>query len=147
MSMAGLEIDAGRLVRRALAAAVLACLAAPAQAATLSFEIDEFSGDAASVRITLDDAAADGRLALTVSVLSGLADIRGVFFDVADDSLLAGLQVLGGAVTQVAFGDVIDLGNGANLNGRRSPCPCDVGASRSGPRASAATTTRALRSR
>ncbi len=127
MSISRQSGHAGRRMRRALGAAVLLGLAAPAKAATLSFTIDEFSGDAADVRITLDDGAADGTLALTVAVLSGLADIRGIFFDVADDSVQAGLQVLGSAVSEVAFGHVIDLGNGANLNGRSSPCPCDVG--------------------
>lgn len=118
---------AGRWMPRALCAALFVVFAGSAQAATLSFEIDEFSGDPASVRITLDDGAGDGSLSLTVSVLDALADIRGVFFDVSDASALPGLQILGGAVTEVAFGDVIELGNGANVRGGNSPCPCDVG--------------------
>jgi hypothetical protein len=127
MSISTLPARAGCRLRRALATALLVGLSAPAHAATLSFVIDEFSGDPAEALVTLDDGAADGSIALTVTALSVLADIRGIFFDVADDSVVAGLQILGGAVTEVAFGDVIDLRHGANVKGSHSPCPCDVG--------------------
>jgi hypothetical protein len=35
--------------------------------------------------------------------------------------------VIGDDVTDFATGGVINLGNGANLNGGGTPCPCDIG--------------------
>lgn len=69
----------------------------------------------------------DGDLRFTVSVLGdgGLtADLRGIFFQLADESLLNGLTLTddSGAVTEFrALADgVIDLGQGANLQGAAS---------------------------
>lgn len=48
-----------------------------------------------------------------------VGDLRGLFFDLNDASLLSTLSVSGAAVTKSAFGDdaVINLGNGVNMNG------------------------------
>jgi hypothetical protein len=48
-----------------------------------------------------------------------IGDLRGLFFDVRDPSLLSHLSVSGSQVTDQQFGDekVIDLGNGANMQG------------------------------
>ncbi len=118
-----------KLCIRILAASIVALLSStPGLAATLSFTLDPFTGDDSEARVTLDDAAAGaGNIQISVEVTTGVADIRGILFDLADDSLLAGLVVSGGDVTDVAFGSVIDLGNGANLRGGGTPCPCDVG--------------------
>ena len=44
-----------------------------------------------------------------------------------DDSLLAGLSVVGADVTDFQVGGVTGVGPGNNLNGGGSPCPCDIG--------------------
>jgi len=75
---------------------------------------------------------ADGNLDFTVDVLGTAkhaADLRGLFFHLADESGLAGLKILGGdgliTGTQIKPKGVIDLGNGNNLHGAANPF--DVG--------------------
>jgi hypothetical protein len=72
----------------------------------------------------------DGALQFIVTVLEGdglTGDLRGLFFDVNDPSKLAGLVVTedGGDVTEYQTGNVINLGNGANMSG--AAAPFDVG--------------------
>lgn len=64
----------------------------------------------------------DGDLVVTVSVLTDggdIGDIRGLFFDVADESLLSGLDATGADITGDKFrADRVDnLGKGANVKG------------------------------
>jgi hypothetical protein len=75
---------------------------------------------------------ADGNLDFTVDVLGTAkhaADLRGLFFHLADESDLAGLKIIGGdgliTGTQIRANGVIDLGNGNNLHGAANPF--DVG--------------------
>ena len=75
---------------------------------------------------------ADGNLDFTVDVLGTAkhaADLRGLFFHLADESDLAGLKIIGGdgliTGTQIKANGVIDLGNGNNLHGAANPF--DVG--------------------
>jgi hypothetical protein len=74
----------------------------------------------------------NGNLDFTVDVPGSaihVADLRGLFFQIFDESDLAGLKILGGdgliTGTQIKPNGVIDLGNGNNLNGAASPF--DVG--------------------
>src|SRR5688572_16027740 len=72
----------------------------------------------------------NGSLEFIVTVLDGsglTADLRGLFFNLNDVSKLAGLTVTGdgGAVTEYSTGEVINLGNGANMLGAADPF--DVG--------------------
>jgi hypothetical protein len=111
--------------------AMLAVLlfAGPALGTTIESLLEPFTGGHASVLVTVSDedaSLADGELLVTVEVLDGGA-IRGVFLDLADDSLLGGIEVDGDYVTDVQTGSVINLGGGSNLNGGGSPCPCDLG--------------------
>ena len=80
------------------------------------------------MKITLDDAGAGpGEILLGVEILSGQAgDLRGIFLNLSDDSLLDGIEVTGPDVEGVERFDVVDLGHGANLHGGGSPCPCDL---------------------
>lgn len=103
----------------------LLSLAPGARAAMLETLITPFTGDDVSVRILLEEVGGD--IVFTVSVEDGVGDLRGVFFNVSDDDLLATLQVSGVDVTGFETGAVSDLGEGANLNGGGTPCPCDVG--------------------
>lgn len=69
-----------------------------------------------------------GGLNFTVNVINTSklsADLRGLFFNFNSDSKLSGLAVTGGHVTGFNTNNVIDLGNGANMQGAASPF--DVG--------------------
>ena len=86
-----------------------------------------FTGTDAEVRIELTEEGGDIRVTATVTL--GLADLRAVYLDIADDALLDGLSADGEWVTDSEFAanGVIDLGQGSNLHGGGSPCPCDIG--------------------
>jgi hypothetical protein len=101
----------------------------PASAAVIEVVATTFTGDPMAVRITFDDAGADaGEVWIGVEVEGGYqGDLRGLFLNLADDSLLAGLEVEGPYVTNVEKFDVSNVGRGANLHGGGSPCPCDLG--------------------
>ena len=96
-------------------------LAGPMQTITLD-GTDNFGSDDIAVKITIEDIGDD--LKFTVDVLApqptdNIADLRGVFFDITNDALLPGLSASGADVTDSQFSanNVINLGNGANLNG------------------------------
>lgn len=70
----------------------------------------------------------DGKINFVVDVLNTsliTGDLRGLFFNVVDDGKLTGLTAAGPKVTELDTGDVIDLGNGANMQG--AALPFDVG--------------------
>lgn len=71
-----------------------------------------------------------GKLSFNVSLneSENVGDLRGLFFDVADGSLIGGLSASGPNLTDQLFDDdtVRDLGNGANVNGLATS-PFDVG--------------------
>jgi hypothetical protein len=103
-------------------------VSAPALASRIETILEPFAGSDSLVLVALEDDPGTGQILLSVEVLEGLADIRGVFFDMADDSLLAGLQVTGDWVTSFRSSrGIIKEGGGNNLNGGGGPCPCDVG--------------------
>ena len=70
-----------------------------------------------------------GDITVTLTVLDGIADLRGFFLDIGDFSLFDGLEVRGDDVTGFTLDDddVINLKHGVNLNGGGSPCPCPHG--------------------
>ncbi|MBW2316904.1 MAG: PEP-CTERM sorting domain-containing protein [Deltaproteobacteria bacterium] len=106
----------------------LTFLGGSANAATLVATLSDMGGDV-EFQITFDDAAVGaGEIQVTVEVTLGEADLRGLFLDIADDSLLSGLSAVGADVTNTIFAasSVIDLGQGANVQGD-GPCPCDIG--------------------
>jgi hypothetical protein len=93
----------------ATAVVILSSAFAPANAASMNFTINDFTGADTQVKFTLDDAiAGSGKVQFKVDYLSTgsntIADIRGVFFNILDDSLLSGLQVVGTDVTASQFG-------------------------------------------
>ncbi|MFQ4143215.1 hypothetical protein [Chlorogloeopsis sp. ULAP02] len=103
-----------------------AAIFAPANAASLSFTIDDFTGSDTRVKFTLDDQiAGSGKVQFKVDYLATgsntIADIRGIFFNILDDSLLSGMQVVGTDVTASKFGPagtVTSVGSSSNnLNG------------------------------
>lgn len=111
-------------------ALLLGLLPGLAGAATIEATATAFTGDPISVGVTIDDGVEAGHLVITLEVEDGAAgDLRGFFANVADESLLAGLSVSGDHVTGSVFAAdaVINLGQGSNLNGGGTPCPCDLG--------------------
>jgi len=107
----------------------------PAAAASLTFNTVNFTGDLLKVNYILDDIAAGaGKIQFKVDVVTdstykNIADLRGVFFNIGDDSLLSDLMVTGSDVTTSVFGPagtVQTVGN-ANLNGDGNTHLFDVG--------------------
>ncbi|MEH2384726.1 MAG: hypothetical protein V7K14_02795 [Nostoc sp.] len=99
---------------------------APAKAASMNFTINDFTGADTQVKFTLDDTiAGSGKVQFKVDYLSTgsnkIADLRGVFFNILDDTLLSGLQVTGTDITASKFGPagtVDSVGSSSNnLNG------------------------------
>lgn len=95
----------------------------PASAASVTFNVSSaLSNDStpASVNLTLDDTAAGaGKVQFKVNVVRNpnIADIRGVFFNILDNSLLRDLKITGANVTQfAATGSINRLGQGNNIN-------------------------------
>ncbi|MGF1523533.1 MAG: DUF4114 domain-containing protein [Leptolyngbyaceae cyanobacterium] len=83
----------------------------------LVFNISNFTGDEAEVQLTLVEE--NGDIRVTTEVINPLGDLRGIFFNITDNSLLANLTVTGDNVTESQFGPantVSDLGQGANIN-------------------------------
>lgn len=125
--------DARRAVEGCLVAALLLFVqlsGGSAAAATIEALATPFTGDDSTVRVVLDDAAADpGQIHVTLEVVEGVADLRGVFFDLdIDDLYLSGLSAIESPyVTSFDYASVINLGHGSNLQGGGSPCPCDFG--------------------
>lgn len=88
--------------------------------ATMTFQINDASTESniPAVWVTITENA-DGTLTFNVTQQGGIiGDLRGVFFDVADESILKSL-VVAAASTDIRIGDdsIKDLGDGANMNG------------------------------
>lgn len=89
-----------------------------------------FTGDPLTVSVKIDDETTAGSLTITLEVQEGsLADLRGFFAQVSDESLLAGMMVTGSEISAASFdaNNVVRVGGGNNVNGGGSPCPCDLG--------------------
>lgn len=112
--------------------AVVWLQAAAAAAASITFSIEEFIGGDAEVTFTLEeigdyDGNGTNDLLVTAEVTLGSDDLRGIFFDVADDSLLAGLSIEGVGANLKNSSPIINVGPGANLFGGGKPVYFDVG--------------------
>lgn len=88
--------------------------------ATMTFQINDSStgGTNPAVWVSVTENT-DGTLTFNVTQEGGvIGDLRGLFFDVADESILSSLKVIA-ASTDVRIGDdsIKDLGDGANMNG------------------------------
>ncbi len=112
-------------MRRFLAVvAALAATCGGAHAAIITYNASPYTGDPATAQVTFKDGAdsVGGAGTVTVSInLTGgtIADIRGLFLNVANSTLLSGMSVSGADVTDWQFGpanSVNNLGGGANSN-------------------------------
>ncbi|MGJ3247729.1 MAG: hypothetical protein ACFE0I_16840 [Elainellaceae cyanobacterium] len=103
----------------ALSCVVAASSLMPARAASLSFDVYSFTGDSAKAKITLTEVGEGVKFAVDVVPSPNIGDLRGVFFNIADDSLLSGLSITGLnlGTTQFNASSVINLGGGATLSG------------------------------
>ena len=97
-----------------------ALVAVSANALLITLDDNTNSGEPSEVQVTVDQSG--DNLKFTVDVVStntgNIGDLRGLFFQIADESLLSGLSVTGVDVTDFQFNAnaVNDLGNGANIN-------------------------------
>lgn len=104
------------------ACAAIAFAGGAAQAASVMFNIEEFTtGADFDVKITLEDVGTDVKVSVdVVSTNTGnIGDLRGVFFHINDESLVSGLSASGTDLTEQAFdaNNVDELGGGASLSG------------------------------
>ncbi|MDJ0619255.1 MAG: PEP-CTERM sorting domain-containing protein [Calothrix sp. MO_192.B10] len=100
-----------------------------ANAASISGSVSPFTGDPAKVDLLVQDITGGVQVTATVDQSVSIADIRGIWFDISDNSLVGSLSIAGSDVTQVQqiVNGVNNLGGGANLNGGGTFAPYDVG--------------------
>jgi hypothetical protein len=117
------------LTRGLLAAAFVALLfPRPAAGITAQLTLREFTGDDALVIITLDDAGGIITGNVQVQTDPNIGDLRALFLQVIDESILPGLTISGPWVSEFVTGDDnIESVGGANVNGGGSPGPFEVG--------------------
>ncbi len=106
--------------------------AGTASATQLQATASTFAGTPLQVSLKVDDAVVPGDLVITLEVAgpaSTVADLRGFFVHVANESLLSGLSVTGPNVTGSSFlaNAVTSVGSGNNLYGGGSNSPFDIG--------------------
>ncbi len=106
----------------------IACFLAPMTAtqAGIMFNVNQqFGSDALDTIVLVEQQTNALKFTLTVddSITGNIGDLRGIFFHVADESLLSGLTAAGLDVTDQAYSanSVSNLGNGANVNGSLNP--------------------------
>ncbi|MEQ8973719.1 MAG: PEP-CTERM sorting domain-containing protein [Coleofasciculus sp. C1-SOL-03] len=105
----------------------------PADAAFVTFSATPFTGNDAEVDFLLEEVGNDVKFTVTVdSNVNGGGDLRGVWFDIANDSLLdLDIDKMGSNIPEIQqnAGSVSDLGGDANLNGGgpNNPGNFDIG--------------------
>lgn len=107
----------------------LVAFASVASAATISAPLSSTYGPSLTGSITIDDGADPGNLVITATVDAASGDVRGVLAQVANESLLDGLSIIGASKRAVRF-DANDVGKSGKSNGlgrSGSACPCDFG--------------------
>ena len=115
--------------------ALLSSAMNPANAASTSFSVNDFTNNGSTTEglFTLEDNG-NGGVQFTLDAGSyQAADIRGIWFNIDDASLLSGLNISGANITDQAIGDnsVTTVGgNSNNLNGGGGQAnPFDIGLS------------------
>jgi hypothetical protein len=121
----------------ALGLAIVSSTFSSANAASLSFNLSPFTGSSSQLKFTLSDIAPSTgsnnlnqvRFQVDVDKSVNLADIRGIFFNIANDSLLNDLQITGSNITKTILeaGKVSGTGGDNNLNGGGSKNLFDIG--------------------
>lgn len=90
-------------------------------ATSMTFQVND-EGTGPSVVVTITENA-DGSLSFDVQVVGDYTgDLRGLFMDLADESLIGSLSVTDASegLTEIQFGDdtIVNLGNGATMSGQ-----------------------------
>ena len=114
------------------AAAMLLVGVASTDAATLMGDMDEYTGTDLIGRAVFEQMGNDVKVTLSTVQEAGhpnTGDWGGFWFNISDDSLLAGLSVVGADITAFDFsGNVGSVGSANNnLNGGGSPGAMDAG--------------------
>lgn len=107
-------------------AAVCAALAWSSAARAQVFTLDPYTGASSQVQVIVTQVGTNVQFIVNVIPNPNIGDIRGVFFNISDESLLAGLSITGADVTQVvkSANSVSNLGGGNNTNPEG---PFDIG--------------------
>ena len=116
----------------ALATGLALAAADDAAATTIQATATTVTGSPLQVKLTIDDATAPGDLVVTLAVTgpgATVADLRGFFAHVANESLLPGLTVSGANVTGSSFlaNAVTQVGSGNTMAGAGASVPFDLG--------------------
>ncbi len=99
-----------------------------ARGITVQLTLTQFTGDDALVIVTLDDAGGIISGNINVQANPNIGDLRALFLQVTDESILPGLIITGPLVSESIIGDDnVDTVGNANVNGAGSPGPFDVG--------------------
>lgn len=108
---------------------ILLGLASSANAASVTATATSANGQPISGSLTIDDGIDPGNLVitLTLDVLQG--DVRGFLAQIADESLISGLEVVGlnGRSTQFRQNKVGSSIKARGLGASGVACPCDLG--------------------
>lgn len=104
-------------------------LGTAASAATISAPLSSTYGPALTGSITIDDGIDPGNLVVTAYVDAASGDVRGVLAQVANESLLSGLSIIGASSRAVRFdaNDVGKAGKSRGVSRSGAACPCDFG--------------------
>jgi len=97
--------------------ALLLCCGAGLRAQT--YFLTPFAGDPVQLKLIVSQLTATSvKFELEVVPSPNIGDIRGFFFNVSDDSFLAGLTITGADITQIvkSAGAVSNLGGGNNIH-------------------------------
>lgn len=107
-------------------AVVCAALAWSSATRAQTFTLNPYTGASSQVQIIVTQVGTDVQFAVNVIPNPNIGDIRGVFFNISDESLLPGLSITGADVTQVvkSANSVTNLGGGNNTNPEG---PFDIG--------------------
>lgn len=131
------QIKLKKWVPVAVAAGAVLGSSAFSEANAATFSLTPFTGDQAEVLISLDELG-DGNINVSVSANTdvAMADLRGIFFNVANESILPQLKVINAspAILDSKFqaNSVIEVGsknNKAGLQGEPDLNPCLSGGS------------------
>ena len=106
----------------------LLTLTTSASAATVTAPATSTYGHPLEGSITIDDAIDPGNLVITLSIDAARGDVRGFLAQVADESLLAGLSVVGEDERSFRFAAnrIGKSQKGRGLGRAGTACPCDV---------------------
>jgi hypothetical protein len=93
-----------------------------------TFTLDPYTGDSSQAQLILTQLDSNTvEFNLSVIPNPNIGDLRGIFFNISDNSLLGGLSVVGADITQTVLGppaSVSNLGGGNNTNPEG---PFDIG--------------------